>query len=178
MKVKGLVHIYYGKGKGKTCSALGQALRALGQGWCVIIFQFLKDEKAHTGEFNALKGLKNIRFRRYKQIHPMFKQKITENFFKRLKKEVSLSLRELREALQGKYDLVIADELLNLAEMGLISSKEIISLIEDKADNVEFIITGRKLPKGISIYAHYLTEFRARKHPFNAGIKARKGIEY
>ena len=50
---KGLIHIYYGDGKGKTTCALGMALRALGNGLRVQLYQFLKD--APSGEIEALK---------------------------------------------------------------------------------------------------------------------------
>ena len=51
----GLVHLYWGEGKGKTTAAMGLALRALGQGARVVIVQFLKG--ADTGEVPLLRQL-------------------------------------------------------------------------------------------------------------------------
>ena len=48
----GLVHLYWGKGKGKTTAAMGLALRALGHGRRVTILQFLKD--GTSGEIASL----------------------------------------------------------------------------------------------------------------------------
>jgi cob(I)alamin adenosyltransferase len=38
---KGLIQVYTGEGKGKTTAALGQAMRAAGQGLKVYIVQFI-----------------------------------------------------------------------------------------------------------------------------------------
>src|SRR5699024_9113161 len=51
----GLVHLYWGDGKGKTTAAMGLALRALGRGWRVTVVQFLKD--GTSGETEPLRQL-------------------------------------------------------------------------------------------------------------------------
>ncbi|HHT9120295.1 MAG TPA: cob(I)yrinic acid a,c-diamide adenosyltransferase, partial [Candidatus Hypogeohydataceae bacterium YC41] len=58
MERKGIVQVYTGEGKGKTTAALGQALRAVGHGWKVLIIQFLKSRL--SGEIKAAKNIPNL----------------------------------------------------------------------------------------------------------------------
>jgi len=53
-----MIHIYTGNGKGKTTSSFGLAMRASGQGFRVIIFQFLKPKSLVTGEEKSAKKIK------------------------------------------------------------------------------------------------------------------------
>ena len=55
MESLGLLHLYYGDGKGKTTAAMGLALRALGSGKRVVIVQFLKG--GQSGEIPLLEQL-------------------------------------------------------------------------------------------------------------------------
>ena len=55
MESLGLLHLYYGDGKGKTTAAMGLALRALGSGKKVVVLQFLKG--GQSGEIPLLEQL-------------------------------------------------------------------------------------------------------------------------
>ena len=52
---EGFVQIYTGDGKGKTTAAIGQGIRAYGNGLKVIMIQFLKS--GETGELQTVKEL-------------------------------------------------------------------------------------------------------------------------
>ena len=71
---KGLVHIYTGKGKGKTTVAYGLAIRAAGHGRKVLILQFLKSRIKNSGEVRSAEkcGIKVVRFKN--QIAPVSKK--------------------------------------------------------------------------------------------------------
>ena len=56
---QGLLHLYWGDGKGKTTAAMGLALRALGSGKTVVIVQFLKGGK--SGENLPRQGRAEVR---------------------------------------------------------------------------------------------------------------------
>ena len=56
--------------------------------------------------------------------------------------------------------------------------EKIITLIENKSDDVELVLTGRTLPESIANKADYISRIESIKHPMDKGIDARKGIEY
>ena len=169
----GLVQIYTGNGKGKTTAALGLALRAFGAGLKVYLCQFIK--KGSTGEIKALH-----------RFHP----KITVRQYGRgcfIKGQPSPAdilsaqkgLKDLNRAVAcGKYDLVIADEIICALNAGLISAEDILQLIGKKPSPVELVLTGRNAPDRIIKRADLVTEMRKVRHPFDKGFHARKGIEF
>ena len=57
-KGTGLVHIYFGDGKGKTTTGMGLCVRAAGYGYRVLIYQFMKNNK--TSERNILEKIENV----------------------------------------------------------------------------------------------------------------------
>ena len=177
MLKKGLIQIYTGDGKGKTTCAFGQALRALGRGLKVCIFQFLKDKDLSSGEVIAAKEFKeNLKIIRGCQIHPYFDSGKHSND---LKEEVERMLLEIKRTLQdGKYDIVILDEINNCIDLGVVKKEEILDIMDIKPQNVELILTGRDAPYEIIDRADLVTNMSLVKHPFYTGVGARKGIEY
>ena len=93
--------------------------------------------------------------------------------------QARLALAAAREAiLSGKYDLVVLDEVNVALGFNLIELDEVIKLIKEKPTNVELILTGRYAAPRLIELADLVTEMVKVKHPFDRGIKARKGIEY
>lgn len=178
----GLVHVYTGKGKGKTTAAFGLALRALGEGLRVLIVQFLKGKVPLTGEAALTKVMTRggsariVRF--VNEEHSMFvpKKDFDENKLKgHIKKDFFLAKGLI---MNGHYDLVILDEINNVITGGWLSVAEVKDLIKRRPKNVEIVLTGRNAPKEIIDMADYVTEMRQIKHPSKKGIKARRGIEF
>ena len=93
--------------------------------------------------------------------------------------QARLALTTAREAaLGGNYDLVVLDEVNVALSYNLIELDEVIKLIEDKPPHVELILTGRYVDDRLVEMADLVTEMVKVKHPYDKGIKARKGIEY
>lgn len=177
MKMKGLVHIYTGDGKGKTTAALGLGVRACGSGMKVLMVQFLKSR--NTGELCALKRLEPdftvIRgFNCTKFVWDMTPEEVAQasneaaEIFENIKRIVS----------KGEYDLIILDEILGVLSLGFISETAVLELITSKPEPLELILTGRGTSEALINAADYVSSIRAVKHPFEKGIPARKGIEF
>ncbi len=170
-----MIHIYTGKGKGKTTASFGLAMRANGQGLKVIIFQFLKPKSFISGEESTLKDIKGIELVKFSQIHPMFKTSKGKD----LKKTIEKDFEKVKSAILGKkYDMVILDEVINILDQGFIGRGSFLELLEKVPEKVELILTGRGDTSFIEKYVDYVTIMTDKKHPFNEFKKARKGIEY
>ena len=176
MLKKGLVQVYTGDGKGKTTCAFGQALRAVGRGLKVCIFQFLKDEKLGSGEVMAFQQFKEkVRIVRGCQTHPMLALREQPD----LKSEVLGMVEEVKKTLiSGQYDMVVLDEINNCVDSGLLKVDRVIEIIKMKPARTELILTGRGAVREIVELADLVTNMSLVKHPFKEGVKARKGIEY
>ncbi|PRX29858.1 cob(I)alamin adenosyltransferase [Orenia metallireducens] len=190
---QGLVQIYTGDGKGKTTAALGLALRAAGHGLKVEVIQYLKGS-TYTGELYSTERLANLNIKQFGKgcsYAALIKQGLMgctgcgECFIKNSKnkeahqKFVTWAYEYTKEILEeGKQDLVILDEINNALRYDLLSTEDVLKLIELKSEQTELILTGRRMPQDILEKADLVTEMKAIKHPYQQGIKSRRGIEY
>ena len=173
---QGLIHIYCGDGKGKTSAAIGLAVRAAGSGMGVLIVRFLKNE--HSGELQALEQIPRIRV-----LHP----EKSFGFMSTLSEEEKTVLfavssrlwdRMTEEALSGKCRLLVIDEFMAACRYGLISKEKALHFLKEKPEGLEVVLTGRDPEPEFLELADYVSEIRKIKHPFDRGIRARKGIEF
>lgn len=171
---KGLVEIFTGSGKGKTSTALGMVLRALGHGLRVHIIFFMKGNYPY-GERNMLPQLTNVSFQSFG--HEQFVD--PQNVKSEEREQAGEALQAARAAIaSGKFDLVVLDEVNVAVAWKLIEVEDLLKLIEEKPQNVELILTGRYADQRLIERADLVTEMVEVKHPYQKGIKARKGIEY
>ncbi|MDD5328303.1 MAG: cob(I)yrinic acid a,c-diamide adenosyltransferase [Phycisphaerae bacterium] len=180
MLEKGLVQIYTGDGKGKTTAALGLALRAGGQGNKVLIYQFLKPSSLDTGERTALKNCASqITIEQLDIKWDMAKSFEDEEQVARAKKAIGEVLERLAQTAEKRiYDLLILDEIVFCLSKGLARLEDIKDIIDKRDPAVEIVLTGRGATKELIAMADLVTEMKNIKHPFDKGVKARRGIEY
>ena len=177
MSTKGLIHVYFGDGKGKTTAALGLALRAAGCGKKVVVVQFLKDWKC--GELNSLAHLENVTVIRGKPFGGKFVNDMSDDEKAAAKASQDESLRKALDIQNnGQCDLLVLDEAIDAYILGLLDAAMIEELINNKPDSLELVITGHKPDSWMLDSADYVTEMIKRKHPYDEGICARKGIEF
>ena len=172
--MSGLIHIYCGDGKGKTTAALGLALRAAGSGRRVLLLQFFKDGK--SSEFTALAHVPRI------EVVP---QTRAFGFSWTLSEEERAEARAyysglLEEAFRksADFDLLVLDEAMSACTTEAIDEAHLLALLAEKPVELEVVLTGRNPSQALMDAADYVTEMKKRKHPYERGIAARKGIEY
>ncbi len=179
MLKKGLVQIYTGRGKGKTTAAFGLALRAAGQGNEVLIYQFLKPETLDLGERKAVESVERITVKSLKEGWDMRSRFDDEEVVSRTRAEIGRVCQELAKAAAEKlYDVIILDEIVLCLDKGLAAFEDVKRIIEERDACVEIVLTGRGASKDLIEVADLVTEMKTVKHPFDKGIKARKGIEF
>ena len=177
---KGLVQIYTGDGKGKTTAAFGQALRAVGQGNKVLIYQFLKPASLDVGERLAIQlGAVQIRVEALDIEWDMGKSFEDEKAVAQAREAISEVLERLAETAEKRfYDCLILDEIVFCLSKGLADIKDVKKVIDRRDSRVEIVLTGRNASEELIAMADLVTEMKNIKHPFDKGQSARRGIEF
>ena len=165
-----MIQCYYGDGKGKTTAAIGQALRMAGAGKKVIVIQFLKDGNSSENIMLKKCGIKVLA----KKMPEMF----IDMSDSKMIKEVSIQINDLFSMIDESYDGIVLDELSDALTLGLINEGIVYDRLVDLKENHEIILTGRMPSYKLKTILDYSSEIKKRKHPYDKGIMARKGIEY
>ncbi|MEA3409246.1 MAG: cob(I)yrinic acid a,c-diamide adenosyltransferase [Candidatus Eisenbacteria bacterium] len=170
----GTVQVYTGDGKGKTTAALGLALRAVGHGLSVYMLQFMKGS-SNYGELTSAAKLPGF----------IIEQSGRDEFVDRenpAQVDIDLAAQGFEKAraavVSGDYDIVILDEANVALDFGLISIKDVLSLIESRPPHVELVLTGRSAHPDIVKAANLVSEVLNIRHHYDAGVEAREGIEF
>ncbi|MEE0845482.1 MAG: cob(I)yrinic acid a,c-diamide adenosyltransferase [Eggerthellaceae bacterium] len=167
---RGLVHVYYGDGKGKTSAAVGLAVRAVGSGLSVCFAQFMKS--GASGELDGLRSL-GVRVVSGAQGKFSFQMNDEEKERARIGNEAVLD-----EALLLADDVLVLDEAMDACRKGFLDRDRVLRLLDEKPASVEVVITGHAPDPDFLEKADYVTEAVCCKHPYREGVPARKGIEY
>lgn len=178
-----VVLVYTGEGKGKTSASVGLMARALGRGWSVAFIQFIKHWTVGEHDF-------------IHKIEPVFGEKLM--FYKGGKgffnagdisaKDVSAAEHKqaaqetykvaMEAATNGKFDLVICDEINNAVHDGLLTQKDLEKLIKNRGPKTSICVTGRNFPDKLLPLTDIATNMTKIKHHFDKKFLANKGIDY
>jgi cob(I)alamin adenosyltransferase len=176
-KVTGLVVVLTGDGKGKTTSALGMVVRAVGHGMKVCVIHFMKGG-LHAGEFDGIKLLgPNVEF------HVMGKGFCgipgDRSSPEEHRGSAQAAIHLAREKLEtGAYDLMILDEINVALKLDLVDLPQVLELIDKKPAPMHLVLTGRDAHPDIMARAHTVTEMRELKHAYTEKIGPQKGVDY
>ncbi|MBB6254424.1 cob(I)yrinic acid a,c-diamide adenosyltransferase [Nitrospirillum iridis] len=171
---KGLLMVHTGPGKGKTTAALGVMLRTAGYGLRVGFVQFVKGNWA-TGEQEALKRFADL------IDHRVMGEGFTWDTQDR-DRDVAAATRAWIVAQEmmadPRYHLVVLDEINIVLRYGYLDVADVLAGLDARRPNLHVLVTGRNAKAEIIEAADLVTEFQAVKHPFQAGIKAQRGIDF
>ena len=171
---KGLVHIYTGEGKGKTTAAIGLCVRMAGAGGKTLFLQFMKG--AQSSEISALRRL-GVEVH-HGSSNGKFLWEMTETEKAAFQKEQERLLAEAETYAAGDFAMVVLDEAISAVSAGLLREEALLDLLKKKAGETEIVITGRGASSHLMEHADYVSVIEMKKHPFEHGTKARKGIEF
>ena len=171
-----MLQIYYGDGKGKTTSGIGQAIRAAGAGMLVTVVQFLKGSP--SAELEVLSRIPEITVLR-NDMDLGFTYQMSEKEKEQVMMMHNVNLLTAIDMInQKKCELLILDELLSTYELGLIDRNMVHTLMEMRPKELEIVITGHSPIPYFMDQADYITNMKKERHPFDKGVPARFGIEY
>ena len=171
MERTGLLHLYYGDGKGKTTAAMGLALRALGSGKRVVVLQFLKG--GQSGEIPLLEQLGAKIYRGKAGQKFVFQMNDAEKAETR-----ALQNANLAAAMAEPADLLVLDEAGRAWELDMVDKALLQQAVLQRPAGQECVLTAHAAPQWMLDAADYVTEMKCLRHPYQKGIAARKGIEY
>lgn len=174
----GLIQVVTGNGKGKTTSATGLMVRAVGASKKVGIVYFDKGGESHYFERNVLRSLGvDLVATGRDRIDP-----VTGRFDFSIQQidrdEAARGLVEVQRMFDAGHDLIVMDEINSTTDLGMVSVERVLELLEKKPANTELVLTGRNASQAFRDRAHLMTEMRLHKHYFYSGVKAREGLDY
>lgn len=168
---KAPIYLWTGNGWGKTTSAFGVALRALGHNKKVVVVQFMKGRK-DIGEYKIQKKMKNLTVKQFGS--PGWVNLKKPSFGDKLKAKEGL--RFAHWAAQKKPFLLVLDELNLAAKIGLVKKEEVLSLLQRIPPSVHVYLTGRYAPPYLLKRADYVNIISMKKGPKR--LAGEKGIDY
>jgi cob(I)alamin adenosyltransferase len=171
---RGLLIVHTGNGKGKSSSAFGMAIRSLGWGMKVGIVQYVKGSW-ETGEKNFFQA--NPDLLTFEVMGEGFTWD-TQDRARDIEAAKAAWERSKELILDPDYDFIILDELNIVLRQDTLPIDEIVAFLNDRPMTKHICITGRNAKPELIAIADLVTEFEEVKHPFKAGFKAQKGVEY
>jgi cob(I)alamin adenosyltransferase len=171
---RGLVIVHTGPGKGKSTAAFGMVLRCIGHGMRVGIVQFVKG-KWETGERTVL-----ARFPELVTCRAMGEGFTWDTKDRARDIAAARAAWDAAKAMiaDPSYRLLLLDELNIVLRYEYLPLGEVLDTLRAKPRDLHVVVTGRSAPAPLIELADLVTEMSLVKHPFRAGVKAQKGIEF
>ena len=171
---RGVAILLTGDGKGKSSSAFGMVMRALGYGHKVGVVQFIKGEQLSGEEIYLKEQCPQVDFY---QMGTGFTWDTQDR-----SGDITAAIRTwgvAKPMLQDpSYNLVVLDELTYMIAYNYLPEDEIIHAINNRPTGQSVVVTGRGGGAALQSVMDTVSEVKEIKHAFKAGIMARKGVDY
>ncbi len=153
----GKMMMYYGDGRGKTALAIGQGIRALGEGFSVVMIQFL--DYYESKEFVPLKSLEpNFRVFKFQ------KGKECPENTEEIKNEVSLAMNFSKKILEtGECEMVILDGILDAVAKGALTAEEVMAAVDKRSYYTDVIVTGNHDCPALRLHCDYVCRLQTEQ---------------
>jgi len=170
---RSIVLVNTGDGKGKSTAAFGVVMRGVAREWKVGVVQFLKSGEWHVGEEDIARRL-GVEWWALGDGFTWDSENLTQD--QAVAREAWARAKALIQG--GDYQLVVLDEITYPMTWGWIDTDDVVQTIRDRPARVNVVATGRDAPAALIEVADTATEMRKIKHAYDAGILAKKGIDY
>ncbi len=171
---RGVALLLTGNGKGKSSSAFGMVIRALGYGQKVGVIQFIKGQQLSGEEIYLRDYCPEVTFYQMGTGFTWNTQDRTSDI-----EAAEQTWQQVSPMLQDKsFDLIILDELTYMLAYDYLDQNMVIDAISKRPKEQSIVVTGRGGGSELREIMDTVSEIKDIKHAFKAGIKARKGVDF
>ncbi|MDA8679911.1 cob(I)yrinic acid a,c-diamide adenosyltransferase [Luminiphilus sp.] len=171
---RGVAVLLTGDGKGKTSSAFGMVIRALGYQQKVGIVQFIKGAQASGEEIFVKEQLSGVALY---QMGTGFTWDTQDR-----EADIAAAIRTWEQAAKmlndPSYDLVVLDELTYMLAFDYLPEADVITALTQRPESQSVVVTGRGGGQALREAMDTVSEVKEIKHAYRAGIRARLGVDY
>jgi cob(I)alamin adenosyltransferase len=171
---RGVFILLTGNGKGKSSSAFGMVMRALGYGYKVGVVQFIKGAMLSGEEIYVRDQCPQVTFQ---QMGTGFTWDTQDRSADIAAAEVSWAVAE-KMLKDESYHLVVLDELTYMLSFKYLDENKIFEALKNRPANQSVVVTGRGGGSTLAEMADTVSEIKEVKHAYNSGVMARKGVDY
>ena len=171
---RGVAVLLTGDGKGKTSSAFGMVMRALGYGQKVGVVQFIKGVQLSGEEHYLRDHCPEVAFYQMGTGFTWDTQDRSADI------EAAQETWTHAAGMLGdaSFDLVVLDELTYMLAFKYLPAETVLNAIKNRPEGQSVIVTGRGGGSELRGIMDTVSEVKEVEHAYRAGIQARKGVDY
>ena len=171
---RGVMILLIGDGKGKSSSAFGMVMRAMGYGYKVGVVQFIKGEQLSGEELYVREKCPEIEFY---QMGTGFTWNTQDRSGDIAAAERTWAVVEPMLKDESVH-LVILDELTYMLSYKYLDEEMVLKALANRPKNQSVVVTGRGGGSAIRELADTVSEIKDVKHAYHDGVKARRGVDF